>query len=425
MPFVILLLVTTLSAFAGARDNLLFLKQDYCVCQDGKAVSYGNCASFCSDENTNGAEILFASFNVAENKKYKTVYEWCTKKNIWDFRNPKCVVSFKDEEGKTTDVDVYVQDNLIKADVTALDYDKVMLFNLKETVSKALSNSAQIIKFNSEISYPLPLQQGYLNQFTCYSKSEQKNYQFYFAPRMPPTAQSVESDFFCHDWIQYGNRDSETFPRYLEVPAAVMVWPATSPLFHDNNGNGNLDVNDAIRQRTKLFGGSIPLSANFFQYLTLPGNNDLYFRSGTTKTSGAYTMGIWIDQTTYHSYCPNEAHYQSSNPLYRALGDVIGTPTEGLYAGVDADGKLDVVLLRETDIKSVWFYLKNNRPQVPTNETVGRVAVYFYYPLDKVDPYTKKPDQRLYKVTDAQELGMGTNTSYPAHDRKLACIPKI
>lgn len=426
MPFILLVLLS-LSAFAGNRDNILYLKQNFCVCQDGKAVSYGNCASFCSDENTNGAEILFASFAVAENSKYQTAYEWCTKKSPWDFRNPKCVVSFKDEEGKTTDVDVYVQDNLIKADVTNLAYDKIMVFNLKETVSKAVSDAAQLVKYNPEINYPLPLQIGYLNQYTCFSVSEKNNYHFYFAPRMAPSAQTANSDFFCHDWIQYGQRDSETYPRYQEIQQAVTIWPNTSPLFYDNDGNGNIDVNDAIRQRTKLNGGSIPLSTNFFTYLTLPGNDDLYSRSGSNKQSGAYAMNIWIDQTTYYSYCPNEAHYNSTNPLFRAIGDVLAVPTEGLYAGVESENKLDVILLREKDIKSVWFYMKNNQPKVPNDQNVNRVTVYFYYPLDKVDPYTRKPDQKLYKVSDAIELGMNTssNTTYPAHDRKLACIPRL
>lgn len=352
MPFILLILMS-LSAFAGNRDNVLYLKQDFCVCQDGKAVSYGNCASFCSDENTNGAEILFASFAVAENPKYKSVYEWCTKKSPWDFRNPKCVVSFKSEDGKTKEVDVYVQDNFIKADVTSLSYDNVFVFNLMESVSKSKSDQAQLLKFNPTIPYPLPLFTTVINNLT--------------------------------------------------------VWPTTNQLFYDNDGNGYLDVHDAIRQQVKRFGGSIPMGTQIFSHFPLTGD--------------FFTMFPFIDQSTFYSYCPVDTHYNSNIPLFRALGEVVGHSTEGLYGASAETG--EVVFLNESDIKPVWFYLKNGQPKVPNDENISRVSVYFYYPLDKVDPYTKKPDQKMYRVKSAEEFGMTTNNSYPTHDRKLACVPKL
>lgn len=353
MPFILLVLMS-LSAFAGNRDQIIYLKQDFCVCQDGKAVSYGNCASFCSDEETNGTEILFASFNVAENKKYKTVYEWCTKKSPWDFRNPKCVVSFKSEDGKTKDVDVYVQDNFIKADVTGLPYDSVQIFNLTETVSKSKSDQAQLLKFNPDIPYPLPLQ--------------------------------------------------------TRVSDELNVWSSTNQLFYDNNANGYLDVHDAIRQHVKRFGGSIPMGTQIFSHFPLTGN--------------FFTMFPFIDQTTLYSYCPEESHYNSNVPLFRALREVVGHPTEGLY-GATSEESDGAVFLNESTIKSVWFYLKNGQPKVPNDENVSRVSVYFYYPLDKVDPYTKKPNQKMYRVKSAEEFGITTNNTIPTHDRKLACLPKL
>lgn len=360
MPFLLFVLMS-LSAFAGSRDNLLSIKSDFCVCKDGQAVSYGNCASFCADEMTNGAEILFTSFTIAENKKYKTVYEWCTKKDFWDFRNPKCVMTFKDESGNTTELDVVATDNIVKADVTSLNFDKVFVFNLRETVSKAVSNQAQLLKYNPQIPLPLPLQTR------------------------------MNGD--------YG------------------IWPTTNPLFYDNNGNGYLDVHDMIRQQVKRFGGSIPMGSQIFSHFPLVGD--------------FFTMAPFIDQTTFYSYCPDESHYNSNVPLYLALREVVGHPTEGLYGAADETG--NKIFLSESDIKSVWFYLKNGQPKVPNDETVSRVTVYFFYPLDKVDPYTKKPNQKTFKVLSALELGMnsnsttngGTISTYPTHDRKLACIPKI
>lgn len=351
MPFILLVLMS-LTAFAGARDNLLFIKSDYCVCKDGRAVAYGNCASFCADEMTNGAEILFTSFKVADNKKYKTVYEWCTKTNIWDFRNPKCVMSFKDESGKVSELDVVSTDNIVKVDVSALNFDKVYVFNLKETVSKATSDHAQLLKYNPQIPNQFPLQ--------------------------------------------------------TRVNDSYSVWPTTNPLFYDNDGNGYLDVHDAIRQQVRRFGGSIPMGSQIFAHFPLTGD--------------FFTMFPFIDQTTNYSYCPDESHYNSNVPLFLALHEVVGHPTQGLYGATDESG--NKIYLSESDIKPVWFYLKNGQPKVPNDETVSRVTVNFYYPLDKVDPYTKKPNQKMFKVLSAQELGMNTNSS-PTHDRKLACIPKI
>lgn len=427
MPFVFLLLMTAISAFAGSRDNLVYMRQDFCTCKDGKSVSYGNCASFCSGKNTNGAELLFANFSIVQNKKYKDVYEWCSKASVWDFRNPKCEMSFKDEEGKVTNVDVVVKGNSVIADVTGIHYDKTFVFHLTETVSKAKSNFSQMIKFDPITYYPLPLQAGSITKYSCLSRTENKKFHFYFHPQVSPTAQNPGSAFFCHDWLRYGETDNETYPRFEEVQNAIAMWPQHNPLFYDNDGNGYLDVNDAIRQHTKKFGGTIPAGSQFFQYFTLPGDVELYAQSGTNKNSYSYVMPAWIDQTTFYSYCPSEAHYNSSNPLWKALGEVVGVPTEGLYAGVESEDGRDVILLRETDIKSVWFFLKNNQVKVPNDETVSRVTVYFYYPLDKMDPYTRKPHQKVYRVKSAQELGVEipAPTTYPTHDRKLACIPKI
>jgi hypothetical protein len=424
MPF-ILFLMMSLSAFAGNRDNLVFVKQDYCVCNDGQAVSYGNCASFCSTKNTNGLDTLFANYMIRENEKYQTVTDWCTKRSTWDFRNPKCVLAVKNEEGTTIELGVVVVGNSVVANVSSIPVDKVQIFTLIEKVSKAKSESAQLVKYDGGIQIPLPVQVGTMNQFTCISKSQNQNFHFYFSPAHSPDAQTAGSDFYCHDVIKYGERDDVMFPRLEEKSAVFSGWPNTSPLFYDNNANGVLDVNDMIRHFVKRFGGTINLGTEFFSYLTLPGNDQLYQQSGASKNSATFTMFPFIDQTTFQSFCPDEAHYNSAAPLFRALKEVVAYPTEGLYAGVRLEDATDVVLLNETDIKSVWFYVKNGQIKVPTDENVSRVSVYFYYPLDKNDPYTKKPHQRPYQVKSAQEIGFATNNTYPTHDRKLACIPKF
>jgi hypothetical protein len=104
----------------------------------------------------------------------------------------------------------------------------------------------------------------------------------------------------------------------------------------------------------------------------------------------------------------------------------------------DADGNLkpgaeDMIYIRETDLKKVWFYLKSNVPTLPTDDNVANVAIYFYYPLNFTSPYVKSSTQRIYRVVGPKDLGQpnsgstsgGTSTSYPPHDRKIGCIPKF
>jgi hypothetical protein len=96
----------------------------------------------------------------------------------------------------------------------------------------------------------------------------------------------------------------------------------------------------------------------------------------------------------------------------------------------------DYLLIRETDLKSVWFYVKNGVLTKPTEENVANVTTYFYHPLNKATPFIKSSSQQLYRVKSAQELASGgvsgsaTTTSgsagmFPPHDKKIGCIPKL
>jgi hypothetical protein len=149
------------------------------------------------------------------------------------------------------------------------------------------------------------------------------------------------------------------------------------------------------------------------------------------------------------------------------LRDIIGVDTEGLYIGekspeavTDSSGNVttgyaDYILVRESDLKQVWFYLKNGVPTIPTDDIVANVAVYFYYPLNKVSPFVKTSTQRVFRVRGSKEIFTGTNnnsnsgtnnnsnsgtvsswdgstsnssgsvSTYPTHDRKIGCIPKF
>lgn len=455
-------------------DNAVFWKSDFCACKDGKAITFGNCAAFCSDKNTSGAERLYANFTVTEAISLGglgNIGAWCKTVLPGETQNPECELQAKDDKGNTIRLGVVVPSgtNSIMANIQDLAFDKTYVLSLVEKVSGAKSDSIQIIKFspNTNISLLGPLKNVPISQYTCmvrdYSTDDTGDIyydsayrlHFYFIPRIPPSPiPAGESIYICHDIFNpaYGPIDQELFPRFEQLAGVFNLWDITDPRFYDNNGNGSVDINELIIQKTKQFGGSIPSSTNFFQQFSWLGSPEI-IKDKSTASSGqsttlqnlGYFMAPWIDQTTFRSYCLNSSHYNSSNPLFQAMRDIIGVDTEGLYigekspeaitnsSGETSTGSLDYILIREEDLKAVWFYLKNGVPTAPTDVTVANNAIFFYYPLNKASPYVKTSTQRIFRVRSAAELNKastgatsgGANTSYPPHDRKIGCIPKF
>ena len=276
-----------------------------------------------------------------------------------------------------------------------------------------------------------------LTQFSCRTKTSDQKYHFYFAPFKGVEPQRLNSPFVCHNQAQYGESDDALFPRLEQIEGAIKAWPENNILFYDNNSNGNRDVDDAIIEFARKYGAQMPSRLSFFSPLTLPGDHLQHETAGSTKRSSFFTMNPFIDQLTSRSYCPNQTNYDSSNPLFRAIGEVVAVPTEGLYVGerapetiIDSDGyttvsKSDFILIRENDLKAVWFYMKDGVLTAPTENNVQTVTTYFYYPINKSQPFVKHANQKTYRVRSPQEMNMELPTSFPTHDRKIACIPKF
>jgi hypothetical protein len=400
-------------------------------------VSYGNCASFCAGRNTSGAETLFASFNVTEAISLSglgNVFAWCKTPLADDNSNPNCILEAKDDQGNISEIPVTnIKDsNSIKANIQdKLAYDKTYILTLVEETSKARSNSIQLIKFSTDIALSTlgPLKNAPISQYTCVIRESSEDdvtgdiffnsayrIHFYFLPKLPPAAiPPGVSRIVCHDMLNpiYGRVDDVLFPRLEAIPGVFNLWDTTDPRFYDNNGDTlkTMDVNEIIAQKTKNFGGNIPAGTNFFSKFVWPGSPALSTEAGNNNTTTqpiGYYMAPWVDSTTYKSYCLNSTHYNSTNPLFKAMRDIIGVDTEGLYIGEKApetvvgfDGTVssglnDYILIKESDLKQVWFYIKDNVPTFPTDSNVGNVAVYFYYPLNKAYPHIKTSTQRVF-----------------------------
>lgn len=448
-------------------------KTDFCACKDTKAVSLGNCATYCSTKNTNGTEILYASFTTTEavslNTKFQNVAGWCTAPLTSDTENPVCKIEAKDEQGNIEYLNVTPSLNTITSDVSKLTADKTYVLTLIENSSKARSNSVQIVKFSDDLSIPSlgPLKNVAVSQYSCVVRelaisgpdiysSQAYRVHFYFIPSLLPTPLGVRNaPIVCHDIFAYGSLDDAQaqYPRLETLPGVFNLWDKMDPRFYDNDQNGATDVNEIIIQKTRNFGGTIAAGTTFFtEFKMSPGPVvTTTTGSGTSTTSNTpvsygHFMNPWIDTSNYKAYCPNTAHYAGTVPLFRALGEVINVSTEGLYVaekaaetitdinGVERLGDVDRIFIRETDLKQVWFYLKNNVPTAPDDTTVVNNTIFFYYPLNKTSPFVRSSSQRVYRLKSAAEINNGTatdgsstsgGTKYPPHDKRIGCIPKF
>lgn len=453
-------------------DNAVFWKPDFCACKDNKPVSYGSCSAFCADKATGGAETLYANFSVTEDISLGglgNVFAWCKLNLPGDTQNPECELEAKDENGNviTVEVNPITNTNSITANIANLSENKTYVLTLKEKISGAKSDSVQLIKFTEDTSLPIlgPLKNAPISQYTCMVRefSEDSNtgdiyfdsayrLHFYFIPRIPPRpVPAGNSNLICHDIFNplYGLVDQELYPRFEQLPGVFNLWDTTDPRFFDNNGNGQRDVNEAIIQKTRNFGGNINADVEFFRPFAVQSSPQLEDDAGNNTSSQpiGWFMAPWIDQTTFKSYCLTSTQYNSSNPLFKAMRDIIGVDTEGLYIGgkapetVIVDGRPtsgyeDFIFIRETDLKAVWFYLNNGVPTAPTDDNVANKAVFFYYPLNKASPFVRTSTQRVFRVLGAAELPNQSNDStgassngnpvtFPPHDRKIGCVPKF
>ncbi len=455
--------------------NAISWKADYCVCKDNKSVANGSCSTICASKSTGGIEKLYANFTVGADISLSglgSVSGWCSTLLANETVNPKCVIEAKDAEGSISIVDVTVPSgtNSLTADLSKLSYDKTYLLTLVEQTSKSKSDSAQIIKYSTDIAISTlgPLKPALISQYTCVVKglyTETTGTQvdtfseyayrlhFYFLPSAPPSPiSSGTAGLICYDALNPAYNkfdDSEEYPRLELRPGVFSLWDKNDARFYDNNANTYLDINDVIVQKTKNFGATIPANTNFFAKFSWPGSPTVSTEAGNstaTNQSIGYYMAPWIDTSTFKSYCLGSTHYNSSNALFKAMRDVIGVDTEGLYVGEKAAESLtttsgtvtipkDYILIRETDLKQVWFYMKAGVPTAPTDANVADVAVYFYYPLNKDAPYVRSSSQRIYRVKSAVDLSStatssaatstGAATTVPPHDRKIGCIPKV
>jgi hypothetical protein len=450
--------------------NQIFIKRDFCVCLKAKPDALGNCNSFCATKSADKTDaILYGSVTLSAdlnlNEKFNNLDKWCkaTVNNV----EGACRLQLTNESGSSfLNFTTTPGSNSFSAILTgAVDYNKTYAVKILEQNSVAVSDNIQVRrkKYTDTVSASGSLKIVPTSMYSCISRSAcvgptqgdiscpalgttndfaflnaARSHFFFASNSKPPAVPASETAFFCHDIILNGIIDSSLFDRLELIPTHFLVWDQSDIRFYDQDSTNKLDVNEIIEKRL-LEEYSVSKTINLFAELKWP--NSLSAGANNTPRMG-YFMQPWIDQQSGLGFCPTEQHYLSNDGLFRILGEVVGTKTEGIYLAerdpeviVGADGKAvtvptDIMIVREGLLKRIWFYRESNQFFEPTEQTATQKTIQFFWPADTVNPFVKKSTQRLYTIKRPEDIGAGsTSTAIPTSvrppDKRFGCVPAL
>jgi hypothetical protein len=470
-------------------SGVVYMQPGYCACQDAKPTILGNCESYCNGKGSTTEEILYIDFKVSEELALNQLQDfngWCnqelvdpeTNEPVEGGANPSCQMEFKDDTGNIEYLQISHTPGTTQVKTilssTNLQYDKTYRVTIVENSSGARSNTVQIRRIKEQITSPIdtPLAVTPITQYTCFGRIVTESgdddnptefydgafrMHFYFIPdnRPDPIPPGI-NNFFCHDIFdpEKGRTDSEIYDRLEQIPGAFSLWDKYDPRFYDNfdDGEDAKDIHKLIQQSVVNQGYSMDNTPKMFFEFTWPGQPEANSSAGNNQGNNlplGYYMTPWIDQDTLRAYCPTEEHYLSTNPVFTAMRELVGVPTEGLFiavkpastivtsAGVE-ETPIDFILIREGLAEQIWFYIENQQYIRPTDDTIRGKKVQFYWPPAIDSPYVKKSHQALYTIYSVDEIrqinsdvqdsgsssGTGENSQYPPHDKRIGCIPK-
>jgi hypothetical protein len=233
------------------------------------------------------------------------------------------------------------------------------------------------------------------------------------------------------------------------IPQHFSVWDINDPRFADTDGNGKEDINDILQRRLfNEYGVNTPLKIfgvlNWPNVIPFPTGGSSSSSSGTAPKMG-YFMQPWVNSQTGTGFCPTQAHYNGSDPVFRVMKEHIGVDTEGMFLSereplviANSDGTLasappDVMIIRENLLKKIWFYFENGRHFVPDDFSAANKTIMFYWPPDLQNPYTRKSTQFIYTIRSPETIGQaagggsgsGPATSVKPPDKRFGCVPSL
>ncbi|MBI2520215.1 MAG: hypothetical protein HYV97_07350 [Bdellovibrio sp.] len=447
-------------------DKAVFVKNDYCACQNTTPLILNNCLGYCSSKSTNGQKLLFVNVNldpaIELNSSLGTLKNWCTVEIGDGTVRPACKLELRDSSG-TMLIDIkpeFIGNKNVTIDIQSVPKNITYVARILETSSGASSDEFQIRVFDYvPASTPPtgPLKVMPASQYSCinragssstdgYNWNQALRMHFYFAVnKSPPSLPPLSSgQTFCHDINIYGLNDSPIYPRLELVPQQFATWDESDPRFVDTDGNSKEDVNDEIQKRL-LDEYNVTRTIRVFMLLRWP-NVAPTGSGGSTgpQPSIGYVMQPWTSALTGRAFCPTQEHYNGTDPLFRVMKEFIGVDTEGVYlaereplvvvanGGALQQAPQDVLLVRENLLRKIWFYYENGQHFIPNDVTAGQKTIMFYWPPDIINPYVRKSTQYIYTVKAPSDLGgqaasqgSGLQTSVKPPDKRLGCIPSL
>ena len=452
-------------------SGAIIIQSGHCACAGNKAVSIGNCESFCSTKsNTETTKKLYFSVELTEAitlDVFEDVKGFCTTQEDLDKEGKACVIEAKNESGAITEIDfspAEAQQSFTINIEGVLSEDETYRISIKEKSTGATSTSVQLRIasdiIEDDVGGPLALMP--VNQYTClfreggidtstgglYNDSISR-FHFYFISKTRPEPLKKVSlpTVACYDFQTYGTTPINS-PLLEENTDSFTVWNKMDPRFYDLDNNGVLKIHELIEQKMILMGQPPTSTPTLFYDLNwLNGIDDGDDAAGgdsttTTLTTTSANLGMYmtpfLDTTNnYTAYCPTQLQYYSSNPLFKALRELVGVDTEALYAAKQ-NNVCDFLLIKESLVKKIWFYIENGQHIQPTTATIRDKNIQFYWPADTNSPYIKKSHQRVYTIKGSDEISCGgatvdsgsqdssgNSTVYPPHDKRIGCIPKL
>ncbi|WP_372655408.1 hypothetical protein [Halobacteriovorax sp.] len=416
------------------RDNLI-INQDQCICENGKSVGGSNCLNFCESRNDK-VPTLYGSVAISgrdlSNPDLGNLEAWCHNEVSYSrHTTPNCYMNTWDGNSNNKLPIQFIGEDRFAVSLSSLERRKSYVFKIESTTG-AVSDAFQerISQNNRDVS---AIRMYEINKYYCLLFSgiidgsdrefrEVIESNFYYSSRTSPRpVPANQSDFtVCHDRNTYGDRDSIMFPRLGNREGVFTVWSAFDPLLLDQDQDGKEDINKLIESE---------LEDRYGQRVSLNLFSD--FRSNIDVSGGNRSLGKmlkpFIDTRTGFNFCPTSEHYNGNNPLFNILSDYLSVDTEPLFLAerqniIFDDGTAaskDFLYLSLSEIKEVWFYYNNGQHIKPSFEDRFNKTLYFYWPMDKNNPYVRKSYQKIYTVVRDDDQFVSTA------DKSVACIPKL
>lgn len=456
-------------------SSKISIKEGFCSCRNGKPDILGDCVSFCNGKtNSNEAKLYGEAVldpELVSDSKYGNLHNWCNA-NIGDgLAAPSCV--FRAESlNRSLDLTIqtFANSNRFEVNISTLPFDENFIFRVVEkgSGSNAQTRAKQLMRIQQEDNnnqfIETPLQITSVNQYDCYSLvldpnlSTQDNLfanlvtkQHYYFPSneqplpLPPDLETV----YCHDIQQFPGSDNAIYPRLNVIPGHLALWDKRDIRFVDSDSNGQRDINDLLTRKIQEEYNVTYSYNNIFSALPLPfmpqiDRETAQVTGVAVENNTGFFMTPFTNFSTGEIFCPTRDHYNSSDPVFRVMKEVVGVDTEAVYFALsetttivisDGNKKLfsTFVAIRESTLKKIWFYFDNGQHLEHNSVTAFQRPIRFYWPPNFDAPFQKNADQKLYTVGTSEEVsnqftefdkGEITDRVEP-RDKRFGCIPVI